>query len=252
MTRAGLAALAVVALGLSACSGGDADGGSSELTVFAAASLQRPFEQIADDFEADHPGVTVRFSFAGSSDLAAQLVDGAPADVLATADERTMGTVEDADLLSGSPQTFATNSMTVVVPKDNPARITSLADLEGDVELVLCAPQVPCGAAAERVEEASGLTFAPVSEEAKVTDVLGKVASGEADAGIVYVTDAQSSDDVGTVEIPDEDNTSTSYPVATLAGSEHHDLADELVAAVLADAAGDGAGHLEAAGFAAP
>ncbi|WP_201465234.1 molybdate ABC transporter substrate-binding protein [Janibacter melonis] len=251
MTRPGLAALAVAALGLSACSGGDA-GGSSELTVFAAASLQRPLEQIAADVEADHPGVTVRFSFAGSSDLAAQLVDGAPADVLATADERTMGTVQDADLLAGSPQTFATNSMTVVVPKDNPATITSLADLEGDVDLVLCAPQVPCGAAAERVEEASGLTFAPVSEEAKVTDVLGKVASGEADAGIVYVTDAQSSDDVGTVEIPDEDNTTTTYPVATLADSEHRDLADELVAAVLADAAGDGEGHLEAAGFAAP
>ncbi|MBD5830955.1 molybdate ABC transporter substrate-binding protein [Janibacter melonis] len=252
MTRPGLAALAVAALGLSACSSGDADGGSSELTVFAAASLQRPLEQIADDFEADHPGVTVRFSFAGSSDLAAQLVDGAPADVLATADERTMGTVEEAGLLAGSPQAFATNSMTVVVPKDNPAKITSLADLQGDVDLVLCAPQVPCGAAAERVEEASGLTFAPVSEEAKVTDVLGKVASGEADAGIVYVTDAQSSDDVGTVEIPDEDNTTTTYPVAPLAGSDHRDLADELVAAVLEDAAGDGEGHLEAAGFAAP
>ncbi|OAB87419.1 hypothetical protein AWH69_04850 [Janibacter melonis] len=252
MTRAGLAALAVLALGLSACSSSSADGGSSELTVFAAASLQRPFEQIADDFEADHPGVTVRFSFAGSSDLAAQLVDGAPADVLATADERTMGTVEEAGLLAGSPQAFATNSMTVVVPKDNPARIRTLSDLQGDVDLVLCAPQVPCGAAAERVEEASGLTFAPVSEEAKVTDVLGKVTSGEADAGIVYVTDAEGSANVGTVEIPDEDNTTTTCPVAALAGSEHRDLADELVAAIRTDAAGDGEGHLEAAGFAAP
>lgn len=235
------------------CSGSGAGDDAQELTVFAAASLQEPFEELARDLEAEHPGLRVTLSFAGSSDLVAQLSEGAPADVLATADETTMGTAVDAGVVSGVPELFASNTMTIVVPTGNPAGITSLADLaSGDAAVVVCAPQVPCGAATERIEEASGITLTPVSEESKVTDVLGKVSSGEADAGIVYATDAARSSEVEAVEIPAQDGTTTRYPVVVLTDSKNTELAEEFAALVVADGTGQGKGRLEDAGFAAP
>lgn len=258
--RAALTAGLLVAL--SACGGdaatesSDATGAAAQerdLTVFAAASLQQTFEQLGKDLEAQHPGLTVTFSFAGSSDLVAQLTEGAPADVLATADEANMDKAVTADLVAGAPRLFATNSMTIAVPAGNPAGVTSFADLTKEgTTVVVCAPQVPCGAATERVEASTGVTLTPASEESKVTDVLGKVASGEADAGIVYVTDAAGSTDVETVQIPRRDNTTNGYPVAVLEGSDDAGLAQEFANLVVADGQGRGQGRLQGAGFAAP
>ncbi|MBM6544639.1 molybdate ABC transporter substrate-binding protein [Janibacter sp. YIM B02568] len=251
--RAAPALLAIVLTAAAGCSGSSTSDDSQALTVFAAASLQKPFEELARDLEAEHPGLRVTLSFAGSSDLVAQLSEGATADVLATADETTMDKAVAGGLVTGSPRRFVSNTMTILVPPGNPAGITSLAHLaSGDAAVVVCAPQVPCGAATERIEEAAGISLTPASEESKVTDVLGKVASGEADAGIVYVTDAARSSDVEAVEIPAQDNTTTRYPVVVLADSKNAELAEEFAELVVADGAGQGEGRLEDAGFAAP
>ena len=163
---------------------------SGTVTVFAAASLKASFTDLAAQFEAKNPGAKVMLSFAGSSDLAAQIAQGAPADVFASADTKNMAKLADARLLDGAAANFATNVLEIAVPPSNPASILSFADLaKPGVKVVLCASQVPCGAAADAVEQAAGVTLAPVSEESSVTDVLGKVTSGEADAGLVYVTD---------------------------------------------------------------
>lgn len=253
-TRAGTTLL-LTGLVLSGCGGaGDATGDDDRtLTVLAAASLQRPLEQVVADFERSHDGVDVVLSFAGSSELATQVVEGAEADVLATADERTMSTVTDAGLTDGDPRVFATNSMTIITPDGNPAGVAGLDDLARDgLDVVVCAPQVPCGAATERVEEAAGITLHPVSEESKVTDVVGKVSSGEADAGIVYVSDAVGRDGVEAVTIPATVNTTNDYPVAVLRDSSRPTLARELADALVGDGAGTGASHLRAAGFSPP
>jgi molybdate transport system substrate-binding protein len=239
------------ALALSAC--GAADDGSQPvtLTVFAAASLTEPFTEIGERFEASHPGVTVTFSFAGSSDLVAQLQQGAPADVLASADTRTMDTAVADDLVDGRPVDFASNTLQIVTPADNPARITSLSDLaEPGVALVLCAPAVPCGAATQQVEDAAGLDLDPVSEEQSVTDVLGKVRSGEADAGLVYVTDVRAAGDAVTgIAFDEAARAVNTYPVATLSGSRHAALARDFRDVV---AGPEGRAVLADAGFAAP
>lgn len=252
---AGRAVLAIpfaILLSTAACSAPEGSSGV-ELTVFAAASLKTPLEQLAEDFERQHDGVSVRISFAGSSDLVTQIAGGAPADVLATADEATMERTEAAGLLDGTPSPFATNSMTIAVPSGNPAGVTTFADLASDELItVVCAPQVPCGAAAERVERAAGVTLSPVSEEHHVRDVLGKVASGEADAGVVYVTDVAASDAVEAVELPDDINTTTRYPIAAVAGGGHSDLAQQFVDLVVADGRGEGEDRLSGAGFGAP
>jgi molybdate transport system substrate-binding protein len=221
------------------------------LTVFAAASLQRPFEQIGRDFQSAHPGVTVRFSFGGSSGLVAQLSDGAPADVLATADEATMSRAVSAGLMAGDPTTFASNTLQIVVPKDNPAGIRSLSDLAGHAaKVVLCAPAVPCGAAAQSVEKAAGIDIAPVSEEQSVTDVLGKVRSGEADAGLVYVTDvAGAAGQVRGIDFPEAKAAVNHYPIGRLEDAKEPALATQFIAAV-SDATGQDV--LRTAGFAAP
>lgn len=162
------------------------------LTVFAAASLKSVFTELGKRFEDANPGATVEFNFAGSSDLATQLTQGAPADVFASADAPNMNKVVDAGLVHGDPVDFAANTLTIVTAPGNPKHITSFADLtKPGISVVVCAPQVPCGAATEKVEKATGVTLHPVSEESAVTDVLGKVTSGQADAGLVYVTDAK-------------------------------------------------------------
>jgi molybdate transport system substrate-binding protein len=237
-----LAALLLVTA-TAACSDDDPDAGDpggdggTTLTVFAAASLTSSFEQLGESFEKSHEGVQVDFNFAGSSDLVAQVQSGAPADVLASADEANMEKLTADDLQGSDPELFATNTLEIATPPDNPADVQSLEDLaDRDINLVICAPEVPCGAASQSVAEAAGVTLQPDSEEQSVTDVLGKVTSGEADAGLVYVTDVISAGDaVQGIELPESASVVNSYPIATVAGSENADLAQEFVDLVLSD-----------------
>lgn len=236
----------------------DAAGAPAEertLTVLAAASLRDVFTDLAADFEAERDGVTVALSFAGSADLGDQILAGAPADVFASADERNMTRVVDAGDAS-DPVTFATNSLTIVTPPGNPAGVETFADLaRDDVKVVVCAPEVPCGGATDAVAEAAGVTVHRVSEEANVTDVLAKVTSGEADAGLVYVTDATlAGDAVDVVDVPETDAALNVYPIALVAaaeesGPEQVALAQAWVDLVTGDA---GQAALAAAGFGAP
>jgi molybdate transport system substrate-binding protein len=222
------AILAVLALGSAACGEGTVGEGTGDgsaidgsITVFAAASLEGTFTELALRFEEAHPGAEITLNVAGSSDLATQIAEGAPADVFASADTSTMDRLVGAGLLSGDPTDFATNTLQLAVPPDNPADVASLADAaRPGVKTVVCAAQVPCGAMAARVEEAAGIDLTPVSEEASVTDVLGKVRSGEADAGLVYVTDVRTAGgSVLGILVPEATGVITTYPIAGLAGS---------------------------------
>ncbi|KUI27958.1 molybdate-binding protein [Mycobacterium sp. IS-1496] len=207
---------------------------SSTLTVFAAASLRASFTEIAQRFQRDHPGMSVEFSFAGSSDLVTQLTQGAYADVFASADTRTMDRAAEAGLLDGAPVAFAANSLTIAVAPGNPKGFRSLRDLTAPgVSAVLCAPQVPCGAAATAVERAAGVDVQPVSEESSVTDVLNKVTSGQADAGLVYVTDARGAGDrVTAVDFPEAAQAVNTYPIAVLKESRNSEGARRFLEAV--------------------
>lgn len=232
-----------------ACAGDEPDG--TVLTVLAAASLSSSFEELAERFEDTHDGVTVELGLAGSSDLAAQVISGAPADVLATADLATMERVAAEGLTGSEPQVFATNTLQLVVPPDDPGDVSSLADLaDEDLAVVVCAPEVPCGGAARSLAEAAGVTLAADSEEQSVADVLGKVRTGEADAGLVYVTDvvAAAGDVIG-IDVPEATSVVNDYPVATLDGSDQEVLAQEFVDLVLSD---EGRQVLAEAGFGPP
>jgi molybdate transport system substrate-binding protein len=234
---------------LTGCGGDDA-GDTTTLTVYAAASLTAPFEQLAQDFEAEHDDVEVRLSFGGSSDLVTQITEGAQVDVFASAATANMDDLVAADLTADAPQDFATNTQQIAVPPGNPAGVGSLQDLAGDLDLVLCAPEVPCGAAALRVAKLAGLTLSPVSEEQSVTDVLAKVTSGEADAGLVYVTDVIAAGDaVEGIAFPEAAEVVNTYPIAPVAGSDEADLAREFVDLVLGET---GQSVLREAGFGAP
>jgi molybdate transport system substrate-binding protein len=240
---------------VSACgddSSSGADGGDdTTLTVFAAASLTKTFTTLGKQFESQHAGVRVDFSFGGSSDLVSQIQQGAPADVFASADEANMDKVTGDDLQAGEPVDFASNTLEIATPPDNPAGITSFADLgkEG-VQVVVCAPEVPCGAAAVKAEQATGVTISPVSEEQSVTDVLAKVSSGEADAGLVYVTDvAGAGDAVVGVPFPESSDIVNTYPIVALKDSRSSELAQDFIDLVTSDA---GQSVLEEAGFAKP
>jgi molybdate transport system substrate-binding protein len=226
--RATIAALVLV-LPLAACGGGDEGSGDTTITVLAAASLTGTFTALADQFEADHPGVTVKLAFDSSATLAQQAVDGAPADVLATADTATMDSAQDA--LDGDPEVFATNTMVLVTPADNPAGLTGFADLDqGDVTYVACVPTAPCGKVAAALFEDNALTSEPASLEVDVKAVLAKVTSDEADAGFVYATDAvAAADQVRSFEIPHADQELTTYPIATLTQSQDADVAQQFV-----------------------
>jgi molybdate transport system substrate-binding protein len=253
-----------LAAGLAGCAAGTpaATGGSSSaaagstkisgtITVFAAASLKATFTKLAGDFEARNPGTKVMFSFAGSSDLATQISQGAPADVFASADPKNMAKVSEASLLDGSPADFATNVLTIAVPPANPAAVGSFADLaRPGVKVVICASQVPCGAATKTVEKETGTTLMPVSEESSVTDVLGKVTSGEADAGLVYVTDVRTAGDkVKEVPFAESAKAVNTYPIAALRTSKNKGLAAAFIAEVTGP---EGRKVLGDAGFGTP
>lgn len=241
-------ALALVAP-LAAC-GGCGDGASTQktVTVFAAASLTNTFTELAKQFEADHKGTTVKLSFGGSSDLVEQIQSGAPADVFASADENNMDKLgSDAE----NRKDFASNTLEIAVPPGNPAHIATFADLaKPGAKLVICAPEVPCGAATAQVAKDAGVTLKPVSEEQSVTDVLGKVTSGEADAGVVYVTDVKGAGDkVQGVTFPESSSAVNTYPIATVKDTKHTDLAQQFVDLVLGNA---GQQVLADAGFGKP
>ncbi|MFV0285820.1 MAG: molybdate ABC transporter substrate-binding protein [Demequina sp.] len=236
---------------LAACSASDEP---QTLTVHAAASLTGAMGQIEADFEAAHEGVDVTLNLGGSSGLAAQITEGAPGDVFASADQAQMTVVTDAGL-ADTPEDFASNALTIAVAPGNPLGITDLASLAAsDATVVVCAAPVPCGAVTEEVEAAAGVTLSPVSEEQAVTDVLAKVTSGQADAGLVYVTDVAGSDGAAdAVALGGDDAIAaaagTTYPIATLTESVNPDLAQEFVKYVLSE---DGQATLASFGFGAP
>ncbi|CAM3993639.1 molybdate ABC transporter substrate-binding protein [Smaragdicoccus niigatensis] len=253
-----VAALAAVSL-VAGCSGSDTSTKSqttsatppAHLTVFAASSLKKTFTELGTQFEKDHPGSKVDFSFAGSSDLVSQLTNGAPADVFASADTKNMDKVKAASLLVGEPTNFAKNTLVIVTAPGNPKNITSFADLANpDLLVVECAPQVPCGSAAQKVETATGVDVKPVSEEQNVSDVLNKVTTGQADAGLVYVTDAKGAGDkVFTVEFPEAKDAVNTYPICLLTNSKNKEAADEFIELVTGPVGQD---VLAKAGFAKP
>lgn len=215
-----------VAVAGCAAPGASGDGGAT-VTVLAAASLTEALDEVADGFRAAEPDVEVRVSYAGSADLVAQVADGAPADVLVTADAPTMDEAQATGRVAGEPAVVATNRLVLVTPPDDPAGVAGPEDLaRDDVDLVVCAPQVPCGRAAVALADHLELELAPVSEENAVTDVLGKVVAGEADAGVVYVTDARrAGDDVRVLELPDVTAARTTYLAAVLDGGATSDAA---------------------------
>jgi molybdate transport system substrate-binding protein len=244
----------VAAAGVTGCGSGDSGTTSATnetLTVYAAASLTGTFTELATTFEKDHPGVRVSFNFGGSADLVTQIQQGAPADVFASADTKNMDKLTSDGLQGEAPQNFASNTLEIVTPPDNPAGIDSLDDLaRKGVDLVVCAPEVPCGNAAQKVEEGAHLTFTPVSEEQSVKDVLAKVTSGEADAGLVYVTDVRAAGDaVHGVTFPEAASAVNTYPITTVKDSRHATLAQEFVELVLGPV---GQQTLAGAGFAKP
>jgi molybdate transport system substrate-binding protein len=222
-----------------------------ELTVFAAASLNETFTALGKQFETDNPGVTVRFNFAGSSDLAQQIVNGAPADVFAAASDATMRTVTDGGVAVGEPVIVAKNVLQIATASGNPKAIATFADLaRPDLKVVVCAPQVPCGAAAEKIEQATGVVLTPVSEEPDVKSTLGKVTSGDADAVLVYVTDVASAGSaVQGVTFPEAQQASTNYPIVVTSDAPQPELAAEFQQLVTGEI---GQKTLQAAGFAAP
>lgn len=234
-----LGGLAVsLVLSAAALAGCSDDGGRTRLTVLAASSLTDAFTDLEGSYEARNPDIDVTLSFDSSSILAAQVIAGAPADVLATADEVTMTSVADrGDLLAGAPVAFARNTLVLVTPSDNPAGILDVGDLErDDVEVAVCVPEAPCGEATERLLELDGLDVSPATLEDNVRSVLTKVTIGQVDAGIVYVSDAQAAGDaVASMRIPNSSEVVTVNAIATVAASEHSDAAQEWVDLVLSD-----------------
>ena len=220
------------------------------ITVFAASSLKETFTQLGKQFEAVHPGDTVKFSFGASSTLATQITSGAPADVFASASPKNMTTVVSAGDAS-NPQDFAKNTAEVAVPPSNPANVTSVNDLaKSSVKTALCQPKVPCGMVAAGVFKNAGITVKPVTLQPDVKSVLTQVETGNVDAGMVYVTDVKAAGaKVMGVTIPDSDNASTLYPIATINSSKHKSIAQAFMNYVLSPA---GQQVLAAAGFQKP
>ncbi|WP_410655620.1 molybdate ABC transporter substrate-binding protein [Amycolatopsis sp. lyj-112] len=231
-------ALLALALAATACGSETAatpQAGAKTLTVFAAASLTESFGTLGKQFEARNSGVTVKFSFEGSSALVQKLTQGAEADVFASADQANMDKATQGEVIDGQPSVFATNRLAIAVGKGNPKGIKGLADLAKDgLTVIVCAPQVPCGAAAKKVQQSSGVTLKPASEEQDVKSVLAKVRSGDADAGLVYVTDATSAAaKVDKVDFPESAGAINSYPIAVVKDAPQAALAKQFTDFVL-------------------
>jgi len=191
---------------------------SGNLVVFAATSLTDAFNKISAQFEKANPGVSVKINYNGSSSLATQITQGAPADVFASASPTNMKVVTDAGDAAGTPQLFTSNTGEIMVETGNPMHIKTVSDLDNSkVKVVVCAPAVPCGALAEDIFKNAGVTVKPVSEEQNVGGVVTKITLGEADAGIVYVTDVKANENDATgVPIPADQNDITQYPIVEL------------------------------------
>jgi molybdate transport system substrate-binding protein len=228
--------------------GGDLTG---TLTVFAAASLTDVFGDLGNGLMAENPDLDIQYNFAGSSALATQITQGAPADVFASANQTQMTVVTDADLQAGDPTVFTENVLKIAVPAGNPGDVTGLADFANpDLTLAVCAAAVPCGAAAAQVFEAAGITAAPDTEEEDVRAALTKVQLGEVDAALVYASDVQSAGtDVEGIEFPEAEDAVNEYPICVLAAAPNPDAAQAFIDLVLSD---EGQEALEAAGFRAP
>ncbi|WP_405931688.1 molybdate ABC transporter substrate-binding protein [Streptomyces sp. NBC_00827] len=258
---AGAAAL----LALSACSSSDSDDSSVKsdtsssaspeltgtVTVFAAASLKESFTTLGKEFEEAHPGTKVTFSFGGSDTLAASITGGAPADVFASASPKTMAIVTDAKDASGTPATFARNQLEIATLPGNPDKIASLKDLtKSGLKVVLCDKTVPCGAAAQKALDASGLKLTPVSYEQDVKSALTKVELKEADAAVVYKTDVNAAGDkVEGVDFPESADAINDYPITLLKDGPNAAAAKAFIALVQS---AEGQQVLTAAGFLKP
>ncbi|MET0736387.1 MAG: molybdate ABC transporter substrate-binding protein [Microbacterium sp.] len=263
MRRLLLVAVVAASVLLSGCASGAGDSGGStsesgsagselsgDLTIYAAASLGAAFEDIASAFEEANPGVDVQpIVFDGSSTLATQLIEGAAADVFAAADETSIEKVTDAGLASG-PELFATNTLVISVPAGNPGGVAALSDLADDsVTVVLCAPEVPCGAASQTLLASAGVAVTPASLEQNVTAVLTKVAADEADAGLVYATDVIGKDTVESIVPEGASEVVNRYPIVALDDGPNPDAAAAFVAFVLGE---EGQEILADHGFGAP
>ena len=247
------AVLGVAALALAACGGGDepsggSSGSSNEIKVFAAASLTAAFTELGQQYTSANGGTKVTFNFAGSQALATQIQQSAPADVFASADLANMDKVKD---LVGTPKSFASNLLAIVVEKGNPKGVKGLDDLgDGGLKVVLAAEEVPAGKYAKQLLDKAGVSVTPVSQEDNVKAVVTKVSLGEADAGIVYVTDVSAGGDkVEGVDIPETENVTATYPIATVKASTAQDKAQAFMDLVLS---AQGQQVLERFGFLPP
>ena len=256
-TRARLLAafLAVFALLVAGCSSSDDSSGdtstkTTDVRIFAAASLQGSFDDLAKAFTDAHPEYRVApIVYDGSQALAQQIIEGADVDVIAFANESSLVPVTDAGL-AGKGQIFATNTLQIAVAPGNPQNITTLADLaKPGVTTVLCAPEVPCGSASQKLLSQAGVEVKPVSEETNVTSVVQRVANGEADAGLVYATDVAASDGKLTgITPPNADDAINRYPIVVPNDAPSHDAGQAFVDFVLSD---DGQKILKQYGFGA-
>lgn len=251
--RIALAAFAATVTLTAAACGGDGNkgataGATGNITVLAAASLTETFTRIGKDFEAANPGTKVTFSFGGSSALATQINNGAPADVFAAASAATMKTVTDASNGDGTPTVFVKNQLVIAVPKGNPKGIQGLADLtKPGLKVALCAEEVPCGAAAKKALDAATVKLTPVTLEQDVKQALNKVKLGEVDAALVYRTDAKvPTANVDGVEFPESAGAINDYPIVVLKDAPNKATAQAFVTYVLSD---KGKAVLTAAGF---
>jgi molybdate transport system substrate-binding protein len=250
MHRRGFAVLPIVLalVPLTACGGGS-EGDSTTITVLAASSLTGTFTELGKTFEQQHSGVTVKFAFDSSATLAQQATQGAPADVLATADQDTMKSAQSAQ--AGTPKLFASNVMVLATPAANPAHITAFSDLDKPgVKYVMCVTTAPCGSVGQALLDQNHITAKPASQQIDVKSVLAQLTEGEADAGLVYVTDAiAAGNGVKHLPIPGSSKQITYYPIVTLKQSKDAKLAQEFVDLVLSTT---GQNLLRKAGFGAP